>query len=200
MNPVNNVKNAKKIIEYSLSPIIEEIPEYLELYFKVNNNWAEVVIYYLDHIWNKKDLYGETVWHYAIEDIVSNKFWEVISQKDDDFFKKFWNIPNKKGNTAWHYAVEEISSKKFWEVIAQKDDQWFEKFWNIPDIHGDTVWHYAVYFLKSENFWELIAQKDKSFFQSWDQKDNDGKTFWYFVEKKITSKYKNTILKKKNNI
>jgi ankyrin repeat protein len=123
MNPTTRIFFIQKIIGYAMPKKIEEIPKQLETCFEVNDNWNETVIYYLDHIWTSKGNYDKnTVWHWAVMHIKSEKFWEVIAQKDDSFFEKYWNISNRYGDTVLHYAVKGIKSENFWEIIAQKND------------------------------------------------------------------------------
>jgi hypothetical protein len=85
--------------------------------------------------WNKEVKYGCVVWHLAVQNIMSNKFWEMIVEKNEDAIFKFWNQKNEFGATVWDRAVrdnyhEGIRSEIFWEYIAQKPDSFFEKYWN----------------------------------------------------------------------
>jgi hypothetical protein len=57
------------------------------------------------------------------------------------------------------------------------------------------------YGIKSEKFWEVIAEKDALWFEkfmNWNQSNNLRKTVWNMAEKYMKSKYKSTMLQKKN--
>jgi hypothetical protein len=167
---------------FFFSSKINKIPKQLELYFEVNDEWADTVINYLDHVWNLKDISynnDETVWAYAVKTIESIKFWKVIAQKDNHWFYNSWVDGYRTNHTIWHYAtcIHSKIPEIFWDIIVQKDDNFFEnQKWNLG--YGFSVWFYAIRWLQSDKFWENIIQRDDSFFQPWSQKNYYGITTW----------------------
>jgi hypothetical protein len=111
-NPVNNIIFVKKIIEYSASENPKwKVSTYLRTFVGVNNIWQEVVMFYINHI--LYDSYDHFMrFRTVLKEIDSEKFFDTIFQKNDEWFDEYWNSTlDSSGSTIWERAVSQIRKK-----------------------------------------------------------------------------------------
>jgi hypothetical protein len=140
MNPTTKIIFIQKIIGYGLPKI--DKPFQIKKYFKVNSEWSETIIDYIDHILSKKDINGDTNWHYLIRYLdCEDVFWEKIIRRSDEWFVNNWNQKNNSNCNVWFYAVQTVKSAIFWKFIENKPNKWYVRMdWYDNNNYGKNVW------------------------------------------------------------
>jgi hypothetical protein len=200
-NPATKIIFIQRIIKYSLPNDAPNVPKQLNTYLEVNNDWEKTIIdypSYFDYVWDLEDKNRNSIWHYATKYIKSDKFWEMIAQKDDDYFQSWKKISyllfEKSLGRVWVNAIKNIKSNIFWETIIQKDNAFANLWIYNKQINGTNLSNWDLIFenIKSEKFWEIIAQKDDDFFEqfkvNWESVIKNVKTdkFWKIIAQKST--------------
>jgi hypothetical protein len=120
---------------------------------------------------------GDTIWHFALQDIKWESFWNNVIDND---LCSSWYRPNNNGDTIWYVAFKNINFNSFWNKVIEKG---LYASWDRPN-NGKTLWYLAIRNIKSESFWNQVI--DKNLCRVWDV-FNKNDTMWHYAVKNITS-------------
>lgn len=177
--------------------------------------WQNVAEQKLYNEWTKQNNNGESIWDLSIDNIESDKFWEIaISQLiidmklpvaenyDDGQIETFnklwikaidnkiirlWHTKTKNNIIIWKKAFECIDSNFFWTKLITNNKKILYNWNKIYDEFGNTLWNDAIKYIKNSTFW-IYVLTDNQLYLNWNNKNIDGLSTWDYAREYIDDK------------